>query len=154
MIRIPLAALLAALLLPAAAHAADLTVTDAFSRATPGRGPGAGYVTIQGGDAPDRLLSVTSPRAAKVALHSMMMQGDVMRMREVDAIDVPAGATVKLAPGGLHMMLEGLSAPLKPGEHVRLVLRFERAGERQVDALVGAIGATAPTGTPAGSHAH
>ncbi len=137
--------LLAALLLaPLAAHAADVTVTDAFSRATPGSGPGAAYLTIKGGDGPDRLLSVTSPRARKVALHSMAMQGDVMRMRELDAIDVPAGATVKLGPGGLHMMLEGLSSPLKPGESVPLVLTFERGGERRVDATVGAVGATAP----------
>lgn len=129
---------------PAASIAAELTVTEAFSRATPGRGPGAAYATIQGGDAADRLLSVTSPRAAKVALHSMTMQGDVMRMREIPAIEIPAGATVKLAPGALHLMLEGLTAPLRQGETVPLVLTFERAGERRVEAPVGALGATRP----------
>lgn len=131
-------------LLPLVARAAELTVTDAFSRATPGRGPGAGYVTIQGGDVADRLLSVSSPRAGRVVLHSMMMQGDVMRMRAIEALDVPAGATVRLAPGGLHLMLEQLATPLKAGETVPLVLRFERAGERRVDAVVGAAGAMRP----------
>ncbi len=133
-----------ALLLPSLAAAAAPSVTDAFSRATPGAGPGAAYFTIHGGDAPDRLLGVTSTAAQKVEMHSMTMQGDVMRMREVDAIDVPAHGTVKLAPGAEHLMLMGLQAPLKPGDSVRLTLRFEHAGEQTVTVPVGAVGANGP----------
>ena len=137
--------LLAALLLsPIAANAADLTVSQAFSRATPGTAaPGVAYLTIHGGDAADRLIGVSSPRA-EVRMHMMTMQGDVMRMRQVDGIDVPAGGTVTLAPGGLHLMLEELKAPLKQGETVPLVLTFQHAGERRIDAAVGTLGATAP----------
>jgi copper(I)-binding protein len=136
-------AILAFLLLaPIAAHAADLTVSDAFTRATPGTGPGAAYLTIHGGDAADRLLSAASPRAASVELHTMTMDGAVMRMRQIDALDVPAGAAVTLAPGGLHLMLQGLKAPLKQGETVSLILTFEKAGQRRIDAPVGPIGAT------------
>lgn len=135
-------ALILLLCAPAAAHATDLTVTAPFARASMGSGPGAAYLTIEAGDTPDRLLSVTSPRAAHVALHSMMMQGDVMRMREVDAIDIPPRGKVTLAPGGLHLMLEGLKSPLRQGETLPLVLRFEKAGERTIEAPVRAPGAT------------
>jgi copper(I)-binding protein len=136
-----------ALLLPSAGWAADLTLTDAFSRATPGAGPGAAYVTIHGGDGPDRLLSASTPRARAVTMHTMLMQGSVMRMRQLDAIEVPAGATVTLAPNTpLHLMLEGLTAPLRQGDVVPLVLRFERAGERRIDVPVGGPGAAMPMG--------
>ncbi len=121
---IPLAPLTLALLLPGLAAAASPSVTDAFSRATPGAGPGAAYFTIHGGDTPDRLLGVSSTAAQKIEMHSMTMQGDVMRMREVEAIDVPAHGTVKLAPGAEHLMLMGLQAPLKPGDSVQLTLRI------------------------------
>jgi copper(I)-binding protein len=133
-----------ALLLPGAAHAADLAVTDAFSRATPGAGPGAAYLTIHGGDTSDRLLGVSSTAAQAVEMHTMSMQGDVMRMREVHAIEIPAHATVKLAPGADHLMLVGLQAPLKAGDSVNLTLRFEHAGERTVAVPVGAVGANGP----------
>ena len=145
--------LIALLLMSPAAQAADLVVGEAFSRATPGNGPGVAYLTIRGGDTPDRLVSATSPRAATVTLHTMTMQGSVMRMRQLDAIDVPANATIALAPNQpLHLMLEGLKTPLRKGETVPLVLTFERAGERRVEAVVespGALSRTAPQ-----SHAH
>lgn len=129
---------------PGVGWAGELSVSDAFSRATPGAGPGVAYFTIHGGDVGDRLVGVTSPRSAKVELHTMSMDGDVMRMREVDAIEVPAGAEVKLAPGGLHLMLTGLAAPLKTGESVALTLRFEHAGDRTIEVPVGALGAAGP----------
>ena len=142
--------LLAAFLaFPIAAHAGELTVGEAFSRASPGSGPGVAYLTIHGGDTADRLLSVASPRAPKVEMHSMTMQGEVMRMREIEAIDVPAGGTVKLSPGGLHLMLTGLASPLKAGESVPLALTFEKAGVKTIVVPVGALGATGP-----GAHSH
>ena len=70
----------------------------------------------------------------------MAMQGDVMRMREVNAIDLPAGKTVELKPGGLHIMLVGLKAPLKAGERFAMKLRFEKAGEVTIDVPVEAVG--------------
>ena len=137
-----LAVLLAAI--PGLAAAAELSVTDAFSRATPGLGPGVAYLTIHGGDTADRLVSASSPRSAKVELHTMSMEGDVMRMRDIDSVDVPAGGEVKLAPGGLHLMLMGLATPLKTGEAVPLTLHFEHAGDRTIEVPVGAIGAAGP----------
>ena len=146
---------LLAVLLPFGAQAAELAVSGAFARASLGSGPGVVYFTITGGDVADRLVSASSVRAGHVALHSMMMQGEVMRMREVDAIEVAAGATVSLKPGGLHMMLEGLKAPLKQGETVPLVLHFEKAGERVMEVPVGAVGASGPAMGPAmGPHVH
>ena len=140
--------LLATIILPAltaAAHAADLSVTGAFARATPGNGPGGAYLTIHGGETPDRLLSATSPKAAKVELHTMTMQGNVMRMREVDAIDVPAHEAVTLAPNKpFHLMLQGLKAPLKQGQTLPITLHFEHAGDRTVTASVEGVGATTP----------
>ena len=142
--RILLIALPLLLIMQTGARAADLSLSDAFSRATPGTAaPGVAYLTIHGGDAPDRLVRVASPLAG-VAVHTMTMQDNVMRMRQVDAIDVPAGATVKLAPGGLHLMLMGLKAPLKPGDTIPLVLTFEHAGVKNLNVPVGALGATAP----------
>jgi copper(I)-binding protein len=141
--RSTLAAMLA-VCLATPALAADLSVSDAFSRATPGNGPGVAYLTIHGGNAPDRLVGASSPRAAKVEMHTMSMQGDVMQMREVDAVEIPANAPIRFAPGGLHLMLTGLKAPLKPGETVPLTLTFEHAGTRTLNVPVGAIGATGP----------
>jgi copper(I)-binding protein len=146
------AALAATLATPAIA--ADLSVTDAFGRATPGTGPGVAYFTIHGGDTPDRLLHISSPRAPKVEMHTMTMEGNVMRMREIDAIDVPPGSTVKLAPGGMHLMLMGLSTPLKPGETVPMVLTFEHAGDRHIDVPVGALGANKPVAAMPGMGSH
>ncbi len=136
------AALMAALATPV--FSADLSISDAFSRATPGNGPGVAYLIIHGGSAPDRLVGASSPLAAKVELHTMSMKGDVMQMREVDAVEIPANAPIKFAPGGLHIMLTGLKARLKPGEMVPLTLTFEHAGTRTINVPVGSIGATGP----------
>jgi len=64
-----------------------------------------------------------------VEIHSMNMDGGVMRMRRLDGVDLPSSGTVALAPGGLHMMLFGLKAPLRTGESFPLELRFEKAGK-------------------------
>ncbi len=134
--------------LPAFAHGAtvgDIAVTQPWSRAAGANGTGAGFLTIRnGGDQPDRLLSAASPIARSVELHSHVREGDVMRMRPVEGIPVPPGATVTLRPGGLHVMLIGLKEPLNQGGEVPLTLRFERAGEVQVMLHVGAAGARGP----------
>ena len=152
-----LAALLAILLLgPARAEevrAGALVIDGAFSRATASAGvPGVAYLRIRNtGTEPDRLVSASTPAAGQVSLHANMRDGDVMRMRALTGIDVPAGATVALSPDSrLHLMLESLRAPLRADNTVVLTLRFERAGEVQVTLPVGRPGASAPPGSGRG----
>ena len=103
-----------------------------------GQSVGGAYLGLRnGGSTPDRLLGDSSPAATRLEVHEMRMDGDVMRMREVAAIDLPAGKAVKLEPGGFHLMLIGLKAPLKAGDKLPLKLRFEKAGEVEVTLVVG-----------------
>jgi hypothetical protein len=149
--RRPLLALVsAALAVPAAAiaqdtRAGDLTVQQPWTRAAGQGATGGGFLAVSNrGAAADRLLSASSPAARAMELHTMVRDGDVMRMRPVEAIDLPAGQTVTLRPGGLHLMLIGLSRPLREGEAVPVTLRFERAGEVRVELSVQAAGAREP----------
>ena len=135
---------------PAAAQetrAGDLLVQQPWTRAAGQGATGGGFLSISNrGAAADRLLSASSPDARAVELHTMIRDGDVMRMRPVASIEVPAGQTVALRPGGLHLMLIGLSQPLREGESVPVTLRFERAGPVQVALSVQAAGAREPAG--------
>ena len=107
-----------------------LRVQEPWARPTvAGQAAGGGYLRIVGGAVADKLLSASSEVAGRVELHSMTMDGNVMRMRQVDGIDIPAGKTVELQPGGLHMMFMDLKAPLNSGSSFPLTLRFEKAGE-------------------------
>ena len=120
--------------LPAAAHDYQhgaLKIEHPWVRPTlSGQRTGAGYLGIHNsGSAADRLLGGSTPAAAAVEVHEMRMDGDVMRMRELKALELPAGKAVALAPGGLHLMLTGLKAPLKIGDKLSVKLRFEKAGE-------------------------
>jgi len=118
-------------------------VEDPWTRATPpGAKVGAGYMKITGSGAADRLVGASSPAAAKVELHVTEKKGDVMRMREVKAYDIPAKGSFELAPGGAHLMLVDLKAPFKEGAKVPLTLRFEKAGEVKVELQVRALGAS------------
>jgi copper(I)-binding protein len=107
---------------------------------------GAAFMTLRnrGGQA-DRLVSASVPIARTVELHTHIRDGDVMRMRPVADIPVPAGQTVRLRPGGLHVMLIGLTEPLRQGATVPLTLRFERAGEATVQLESQAAGARGHT---------
>ena len=140
-----LAAAGALVALPAAAQevrAGDLVITQGWSRAAGQGGQGAGFMTIANrGAAADRLVSASSPAAPKLELHTHIRDGDVMRMREVPSIDIPAGQTVTLQPGGLHIMFMGLSQALAQGATVPVTLRFERAGEVTVNLAIQAAGA-------------
>lgn len=135
-------------------HAGALYIDHPHARPTPPGGrAGAAYFSVANkGGLQDRLLRASSPRAATVELHSMNMDGNVMRMRPVPAVAVPAGATVKLEPGGLHVMLTGLKQPLKTGERFPLTLVFEKAGSVTVEIVVEEAGASVPAGK-AGAHA-
>jgi copper(I)-binding protein len=140
---------------PALAQTTAVTVTDAWARPTvAGQPVGGGYLTLRGGSAADRLLSASSAVAASVELHSMAMEGDVMRMRPVDGIAVPAGGTVELKPGGLHLMLMGLKQPLAAGSKLPLTLRFEKAGELQVELVVGQRAAAPAAAKDGHGHKH
>lgn len=129
-----------------AARAGDLTIQQPWTRAAGQGATAAGFMEISNrGSSTDRLLSASSPVARTMELHSMIRDGDVMRMRAVDAIEIRTGQTVTLRPGGFHLMLIGLSQPLRQGETVPVTLRFERAGEVQVTLPVQAAGAREPT---------
>src|SRR5262252_8105635 len=98
--------------------AGDLVISQAWSRATPGGAKiGGGYLTIENkGTAPDRLIGGSSDAAGKVEVHEMTMNNGTMTMRPLDkGLTIEPGKTVKLAPGGLHLMLMELKAPLKQG---------------------------------------
>lgn len=114
----------------------EIEISAGFTKAMlPGQPVGGGFLTIRnGGKSDDRLVAVSSSTAGHVALHEMQMQGTVMRMRELkDGIPVPAGATVELAPGGLHMMFEQVKEPFKEGGKVPVTLTFEKAGKIDIE---------------------
>ena len=113
------------------ALAATISVTDVWARATkPGQPVSGAYMKLQS-DADARLLSASSPSIPTVEVHKMKMDGDVMRMREVEAIELPKGKTVTLQPGGYHVMLMNLKKPIVAGEVIPLTLVIESGGKRQ-----------------------
>ena len=112
-------------------------VQDAWARPTvQGQTVGGGYFRIDGGPTADRLLAVSADIAQSVELHTMRMDGDVMRMRQLDSVDVPAKQSVEFKPGGMHVMLIGLKTPLKVGNNFPMTLRFEKAGSVSVNVRV------------------
>ena len=128
---------------------AQITIADAWTRATaPGAKIAAGYLTIRNiGKTADKLVSASSPAAQKVETHITVKDGEIFRMREVKGYDIPAGGSFELKPGGAHLMLVDVKAPLKEGEKVPLTLRFERAGEVKAELQVGRL-------TDTGKHNH
>jgi periplasmic copper chaperone A len=114
----------------------DLVVESPWARESVTR-TGAAYLTVRnGGDQDDRLVGVSSEVADKAELHSSVMQDGVMKMRAVEGLDVPAHGEAVLEPGGLHIMLIGLKAPLEEGKSFALTLEFENAGEIEVTTTV------------------
>ncbi len=150
--RIFAAATLAATLFAAPAYAGDakagdLVITQAWSRATPsGAKIAGGYLTIENkGTAPDRLVGGTGEIAGKVEIHEMAMNNGVMTMRPLDkGLTIDPGKTVKLAPGGYHLMIMDLKGPFKQGDKVPMTLEFEKAGKVALSLDVQGVGAQAP----------
>jgi copper(I)-binding protein len=144
-----LSALVAAAPAPAASiKAGDLTIETPWARATPkGAQVGAGYLTIKNdGATADRLTAVAADFAT-VQVHEMSMTNGVMKMREVaGGLEIPAHETVKLKPGGYHLMFMDLKHPLVKGQTVKATLTFERAGQVPVDFPVMGVGAAGPDG--------
>jgi copper(I)-binding protein len=120
--------------LPQGLETEGLEIRDAWASPTPGGvDVSAGYLTIANGGPADRLVSVSSPRAARVMIHEMSMDGNMMRMREVSGgLDVPAGSAVSFGPGGLHLMFTGVTQPFAVGEEIPVTLTFENAGVREI----------------------
>ncbi len=125
--------------------------TDAWVRLNPVPGrPSAGYLALSGGGQPDRLTGASAP-GVRIEMHDMSMAGGIMRMAKLDALPVPAGAAIRFAPGGKHLMIFGLAASAKT---LPITLRFASGGTVTVTAAVRAAG-DAPAATPdphAGHH--
>lgn len=133
------AALLASAGTLLAGNAADeVMVSDAYARAVPpGQPNSATFFSIMNHSSKARaLVGASSPAAKVVEIHNHTMNNGMMQMRRVDKIDLPAGETVKLQPGGYHVMMIGLQQDLKPGEHVKLTLAFGDGSEKTVIAPV------------------
>ena len=131
--------------------AGDLVITQAWSRATPGGAKTAGgYLAIENkGSTPDRLIGGSADVAGKVEVHEMAMNNGVMTMRPLDkGLTIDPGKTVKLAPGGYHLMLTDLKSPLKKGDKLPITLEFEKAGKVQISLDVQGVGAQGPTASP------
>jgi copper(I)-binding protein len=117
----------------------DLHIAHPHARpSAPGQRSGGAYLTIENrGNSADRLVSASSPAAQSVEIHTMSMEGNVMKMREVGTIEVSPGEKVAMEPGkGYHLMLMNLKQPLQPGEKFPLTLDFEKAGKAEVSVTV------------------
>lgn len=130
----------------ALAQSGPIEIPHAWARATAATAKtGAAYLTIANkGASDDRLVAVAAPVAAKAELHVTSMDNGVMKMRPLDGVEVKAGGHAELKPGGMHIMLVGLTAPLKAGQKFPLTLTFEKAGKVEVMVTVekaGAMGA-------------
>ena len=140
-----------ALLLIATAADAQVEIESAWARATaPGAPVAGGYMTIHNkAAAPDRLVGASSAAAERVELHVHIKEGEVMKMRQVSAYNVPAKGSFELKPGGAHLMFLRIARPFKEGDKIPVRLKFEKAGEVSVEFAVGRLGDSAP---PAHKH--
>ena len=123
------------------AKVGSLQIENAYTRSTvPGQMAAGGFMKIENKGGVDLLVSASSPVAGEVQLHEMAMEGNVMKMRQVKDIPVPAGGAVELKPGGMHLMFMNIKAPLTAGETVPVKLKFAKAGEVEVKMPVNAMG--------------
>ncbi len=124
----------------------DIQIRHPWARATPpGAKVGAGYLEIRNnGSQPDRLLSASTSVAKRVEMHVTEHAAEVAKMRQLRAFEIPARERLALSPGGAHLMLVDILRPLKKGERIGMTLRFERAGEMEVQFEVQDMGARHP----------
>jgi copper(I)-binding protein len=123
------------------AKVGSVQIENAYTRSTvPGQMAAGGFMKIENKGAVDQLISASSPVAGEVQLHEMAMEGNVMKMRQVKEVVVPAGGAVELKPGGMHLMFINIKAPLTAGETVPVKLKFAKAGEVEVKMPVNAMG--------------
>ncbi|HSI40996.1 MAG TPA: copper chaperone PCu(A)C [Xanthobacteraceae bacterium] len=155
-----IAAVLALFAAPAAAHefkVGPLDIAHPWARMTPaGAQVGGGYLTVTNhGTAPDRLTGATAEVAERVEIHEMAVKDGIMTMRMLtDGVEVPPGATVALAPGGLHMMLLGLKRPLVQGQRFKGTLSFAQAGTVAVEFAIEGMAGPKEAAAPAGHEGH
>lgn len=122
------------------AHAQEYTlkglhIERPYARATvPNQPSGGAYLTIENqGKSTDKLVAASSPVAKSIEIHTMSMEGNVMKMRQVSDIELKPAAKIEMLPGnGYHLMLLGLNRPLKTGDKFPLTLTFEKAGKTEV----------------------
>jgi copper(I)-binding protein len=132
-------------------------ISQPWSRATAkGATTGAGYMTITNkGAAPDKVSCISDDASALCQIHSMTMEGGVMKMRPVEGgLEIKPGESVMLKPGGYHVMFRDLKHPLEQGASVKVTLKFEHAGTIDVDYPVLALGAAAPGASGGGTMMH
>ena len=123
------------------AKVGSIKIENAYTRATvPGQQVAGGFMKIENKGAADQLVSASSPVAGEVQLHEMAMDGNVMKMRQVKDIVVPANGAIELKPGGMHIMFMNIKAPLAAGETVPVKLKFAKAGEVEVKMPVNTMG--------------
>lgn len=157
-----LAVLLALAVVPpsAAQHqkAGNLIIETPWTRATPGGARVAGgFLKITNtGSAPDRLIGGTLPLAETVEVHEMAVADGIMKMRRLEALEIPPGQSIELKPGSYHVMFMGLKDGLKAGGTITGTLVFEKAGTVNVTYKIAPIGAASPSGghKAGGSHRH
>lgn len=116
----------------ATATIGDLAITSAWARATlPGQKSAGAYLIVTNhGTTADRLTGAASPSADKTEIHTMEVVKDIMTMRPVEGgLEIPAGGSVELKPGGYHIMFMGISEPFADGASVPVTLQFATAGE-------------------------
>jgi len=150
-----LAAIIASSALAHGYRARSIAIQHPWARETaPRQIVGGGFMTlVNHGAAEDRLLSGSTPVAAEVQLHTMSMDGGVMRMRQIQGgIAIPAGGTLELRPGSYHIMFMGLKRPLRQGERFPVTLRFQRAGTISVQFAVQPVSSTGPMETGHAGH--
>lgn len=142
-----------ALLWVAPAQAQQVTVKDAWIRGTVQGQSATGAFMELTGKSNARLVGAASPAAKSVEVHNMKVENGVMKMFPVDGVDLPAGKTVKLAPGGYHVMLMGLQKPLNAGDQVPLRLTFELPNKKR-ETIEFAVEVRDLKGQPAQPHKH
>ena len=117
--------------------AGNLTMKGLWARVTLQNRPAAAFVTIHNKSSEaDKIVSASSPDAGRVEMHTHMNDNGIMKMRQIEGIDIPAKGMVELKPGGLHLMIFDLKSPFKPGDMIALTIKFEKAGEVDMRAVV------------------
>lgn len=126
------------------ADAGGVEVRQPFARASIGPSTSSVvYLTLANrATEADRLIAASTPAAARTDLHMTEQDGDIIRMRRLETVAIPAGGTVAFEPGGAHIMLTGLTAPLREGDSLSLTLEFETAGAMTFDVPVKSIAAS------------
>ena len=130
------------MLFSGASYAQSIVIDKAVARATVGKMPnGAAFLQIENKGADEVLLSGSSPAANKVEIHTMSMDGNVMKMRALDKLELKAGQKIEMKPGnGVHIMLMGLKKPLAVGDKFPLTLNFRKAGKIDTTVEVAEMG--------------